>query len=299
MPSLSDLLTRVRTLLAGGAAVVALGSGWYLVGPETADAPVIRVAAFNIQVFGKTKAGKADVMEVLAQIAREFDVLVVQEIRDATETVADRFLDEINGTPGPRYAMFESARLGRTASKEQYVVYYVPARVELLDAFVQPDPDDEFEREPIIATFRSGNFDFTLVAVHIKPTDADNELAALVDVVGTLLTDRPDEQDVILLGDFNADCRYLDEDDLTHDLRGPGFHWAIENDMVTTTTGSGCTYDRIILRDATLSEYAVGSAQVFYFDQEYGLTDQDFVRSISDHYPVYAEFATTSADDDP
>ena len=51
---------------------------------------VVRVGAFNIQVFGDTQAGKPDVMSVLAQVAQEFDVLLVQEVRDADQDVADR-----------------------------------------------------------------------------------------------------------------------------------------------------------------------------------------------------------------
>ena len=147
MPDNRSLLVRVRELLAGGAVVLALGGGWYLVGPPEQEAPVIRVAAFNIQVFGKTKAGKPEVMDVLARVAREFDIVVVQEIRDASEEVADRFLERINAEPGPQYAMYEGPRLGRTISKEQYVAYYVPSRVELLEADVFSDPDDVFERD--------------------------------------------------------------------------------------------------------------------------------------------------------
>lgn len=107
--------------------VLALGGGWYLVGPPQEEGPVIRVAAFNIQVFGKTKAGKPEVMDVLARVARGFDIVVVQEVRDASETVADRFLERINEEPGPRYAMYEGSRLGRTVSKEQSIAYYIPS----------------------------------------------------------------------------------------------------------------------------------------------------------------------------
>ena len=299
MPDNGSLADRVRALLAGGGVVLVLGGGWYLVGPPEEPGPVVRVAAFNVQVFGQAKAGKPEVMELLARVAREFDVVLVQEVRDASEEVADAFLEEINALPGPPYAMWEGRRLGRTISKEQYVAYYAPARVELLDAGIFPDPADRFEREPLVATFRAGSFDFTVVAIHVKPDSARVELAALADVAAALLADSPAEQDVILLGDFNADCSYFEEDDSTHALRDPAFHWAIGNEWDTMIT-SDCTYDRIVLRQGATAgaEYIPGSARVFYFDQELGITDPDLVRSVSDHYPVFAEFVTVRPDDD-
>ena len=51
---------------------------------------VVRVGAFNVQVFGDTKAGEPEVMSVLALVAQEFDVLLVQEMRGAEQDVADR-----------------------------------------------------------------------------------------------------------------------------------------------------------------------------------------------------------------
>ena len=45
-----------------------------------------RIGAFNIQVFGKSKAGKPEVMDVLAKIIRTYDVVAIQEIRDKDQT---------------------------------------------------------------------------------------------------------------------------------------------------------------------------------------------------------------------
>jgi hypothetical protein len=52
--------------------------------PSTDD--TITIAAFNIQILGKSKREKTEVMDVLARTVREFDVVLVQEIRDASET---------------------------------------------------------------------------------------------------------------------------------------------------------------------------------------------------------------------
>jgi hypothetical protein len=59
------------------------------------------------------------------------------------------------------------------------------------------------------------------------------------------------------------------------------------------------TYDRIVVLDSTLThEYIAGSAQVFHFDNAYGLNNQTFVSEISDHYPVFAKYKTNLVDDD-
>ncbi len=49
-----------------------------------------------------------------------------------------------------------------------------------------------------------------------------------------------------------------------------------------------CTYDRIIITETTVEDYA-GNAGVFRFDTEYGLT-RDQAEKVSDHYPVFGEF---------
>ncbi len=59
------------------------------------------------------------------------------------------------------------------------------------------------------------------------------------------------------------------------------------------------TYDRMVMMNATLNhEYVSGSAAVFYFDTEYGISDENLVWNVSDHYPIYAKFRTDLADDD-
>ena len=64
-------------------------------------------------------------------------------------------------------------------------------------------------------------------------------------------------------------------------------------------TKTDWTYDRVVMADATHGyEYVADSAKVFYFDQEYGIDDQEFVWSVSDHYPIYTEFKIGLADDD-
>ncbi|UCH70264.1 MAG: endonuclease/exonuclease/phosphatase family protein [Candidatus Bathyarchaeota archaeon] len=260
----------------------------------------ITIAAFNIQVFGRSKRQKDDVMNVLVNITREFDVVLIQEIRDSSEETIPYFLNEINEIEGPKYAFVRSDRLGRTTSKEAYAYLYNTETVDFIEGsdYVYNDVDDVFEREPYIASFRSGNFDFTLVGIHTKPDDARLEIGNLTYVVSSVLSENPVEKDIIVLGDFNADGRYFNENDLTNLFKTSKYYWVIANDM-DTMTKTDYTYDRIVLMNATYSyEYIEESSAVFYFDTEYEINNATLVESVSDHYPIYAEFKTDLADDD-
>lgn len=287
---------RIRELVAAGVLIVTVGTGAVLSGGSGVTAGAIRIAAFNIQVFGQTKASNDSIMDVLARVVRSFDVVLVQEVRDRDELVADRFLDRINRDTDPPFAMIEGPRLGTTSSKEQYVIYYRPGIVSFVDSFTVPDVDQRFEREPLVARFQAGFFDFRLVGVHIKPDHAYDELAALAEVADALVDST--EGDVILLGDFNADCSYFRETDMSHPLKAASYHWVI-SDSARTAVASGCTYDRIVLGDGTYGgEYVPNTAQVYRYDTEFGITDSAFVRRVSDHFPIYAEFRITGPDDD-
>ena len=259
-----------------------------------------KIAAFNIQVFGRAKRQKEDVMAVLTKIVREFDIVLVQEIRDSSEQTAPYFLQRINEMEGPKYNYIRSERLGRTTSKEAYAYFYNSETIEFIQGsdYIYNDVNDVFEREPYVASFKSGNFDFTLVGVHTKPDDAYYEISNLTLVVSSIQEVRPNEKDIIVMGDLNADGTYFDEDDISSPFRASEFYWLITNNM-DTMTKTDYTYDRIVLLNTTLNhEYVAGTASVFYFDQEYGIDNATFVGEISDHYPVFAEYETNLVDDD-
>ena len=280
-----------------------------LLGPsEPEDTPVdpgltpaddtITIAAFNIQILGKTKREKTEVMDVLARTVREFDIVLVQEIRDVSETTVPIFLDIINALDGPEYAFIRSERLGRTTRKKAYSYFYNTQTVSYLNgtAYVWDDEGDIFERDPYIAGFVAEEFDFTLVGIHSKPDDAVNEIGSLTLVFDAIKAGQND-QDIIALGDFNADGTYYDEDDDSQPLRDSIYHWMVSND-VDTMTKTDWTYDRIVMLNSTYSsEYVLDSTEVYCFNDVYGL-NQAFTEEVSDHFPVFAEFKVDGPDDD-
>jgi len=135
-------------------------------------------------------------------------VVAIQEVRNKEQNVIPTLLSYVNDAD-TEYDYIMSERLGRTGSKEQYAFVYDTKTVDLIpdSSYVTDDPDDVFEREPFVAFFRSGNFDFKVVNNHIKPDDVPAELSQLAAVINDIY-DSSSEKDVLVLGDMNADGSY-------------------------------------------------------------------------------------------
>jgi endonuclease/exonuclease/phosphatase (EEP) superfamily protein YafD len=150
------------------------------------------------------------------------------------------------------------------------------------------DPDDRLHREPLVACFRTRNappqqaFTFTLVNIHTDPDEVPQELAALADVIRAVRNDGRREDDVLLLGDLNADERML-----AGLAQATGCSLVVSG--VPTNTRGSKTYDNILYARNATAEYTQQWG-VVDFAREYQLTDQQALE-VSDHRPIWAEFS--------
>ncbi len=256
--------------------------------PVRREGETIKIGSFNIQVFGTSKVNKPVVMDYLARIARNFDVLAVQEIRSKDQDILPRFVDKINET-GRSYDYVIGPRLGRTDSKEQYAFVFDTASVEVdrTQLYTVDDPDDLLHREPLVGWFRvrgpppESAFTFSLVNIHTDPDETDMELDVLDDVMRAVRNDGRNEDDVILLGDLNVDDQHMG------DLANlSGVAWVISG--VPTNVRGTAMYDNIVFHSLATGEFT-GRAGVFDFMREYNLTIDEALE-ISDHLPIWAEF---------
>ncbi|XP_013419185.2 LOW QUALITY PROTEIN: deoxyribonuclease-1-like [Lingula anatina] len=254
----------------------------------------LKIAAFNVQIFGKTKMSKEEVVDILVQIVQRYDIILIQEIRDVSQESIYELLSLVNQQGGHSYSMELSERLGRSRVKEQYAFLYRDESATVLESYQYDDgPDDgsdAFEREPFFVKFRSliSGVEFVLCTLHAKPTDAVNELNALADVVSIDVANKWPTDDVLVLGDLNADCNYVR--DLTCSalsLRCSPFTWLIPDDADTTVSTTDCAYDRFVARGQDLVD-GISNVSVFRFDLEYGLTNEE-AKAVSDHYPIELE----------
>jgi exonuclease III len=249
----------------------------------------VRIASFNIQVFGTTKAAKPHVMDVLARIVRNFDIVAVQEIRSKDEDLLPNFVDLINAT-GSQYDYVIGQRLGRTSSKEQYAFIFDMATIEVdrTQLYTVADPDDLLHREPLVGWFRVRGpspdqaFTFSLVNIHTDPDETDEELNVLDDVYRVVRDDGRQEDDVIILGDLNVDDRHLGELGQIS-----GITWLIS--ATPTNTRGTAQYDNIVFHRQATREFT-GRGGVFDFLRQYNLSLEEALE-VSDHLPIWAEFS--------
>jgi deoxyribonuclease-1-like protein len=255
--------------------------------------PTIRIATYNIQVFGDEKTKKPYVMQTLALVIRKFHVVAIQEIRTKDSYFLDSFLrDYVNADGKHFYDYIIGPRLGRSNSKEQYAFIYDTTAVEVnrQSIYTVNDPQDLMHREPLVALFRARGpapyeaFTFILVDVHTDPDETKEELDALADVYHAVRQASGGEDDIIILGDLNVDDQHLGRLG-----KIPGVRPIVTR--VFTNTRQNKLYDNIVVHQASTAEFT-GRWAVFDVRQ---LTNPpltlDQALMLSDHLPVWAEFS--------
>ncbi|XP_065427375.1 deoxyribonuclease-1-like 1 isoform X2 [Chrysemys picta bellii] len=235
-----------------------------------------RICAFNLQRFAGPKAAKVAVMDTLVKIVSRCDIAVLQEVMDAKGQAVPALISALH-------------RSGRT---------------QLLDSYVYLDENparpDAFAREPFVAHFSLPSKalpTLVLVPQHTVPKKAEAEIDALYDVFLDVQA-RWGTEDIMFLGDFNADCGYVAKKrwGQIRLRREPGFRWLIGDAADTTVRNSTrCAYDRIVVHgERCLALVVPGSAQPFDFPGTFGLTETQALE-VSDHYPVEVQLELNAA----
>lgn len=253
------------------------------------DKESIRIASFNIQVYGTSKVSNEPVMEILARTIRQFDIVAIQEVRAKSQDVVPELVKLVNSS-GRKYDFVIGERQGRTTSKEQYAYVFDSERIEVdrNQLYSIHDPEDLLHRPPFVAWFRVRGpppeqaFTFTLVNIHTDPDEVSDEVNVLDDVFHLVRDDGRGEDDVIVLGDLNADDQHLGEFGAIS-----GIVAAISG--VPTNTRQTKQYDNLVFHMPATGEYRNRSG-VFDFMREYNLTQEQALQ-VSDHLPVWAEFS--------
>jgi len=205
-------------------------------------------------------------MAFYADVIDDYDIVFVQEIRDASQTAFPRLCQLLEG-----YQCAASSRAGRSTSKEQYGVIYRDGIVVEGWTDYNPDPQDRWERPPLEVVFDAHGYTFTAYNIHTKPDDVKTELQYLEATVSNV-------GDVIVLGDLNADCDYYDAE---REPEFDGWVWTVGDDEDTTVSQTNCAYDRIIANSDT-------SSKVW----RSGIYKDGITSGVSDHYLVWVELRT-------
>ncbi|CAH8521633.1 unnamed protein product [Schistosoma rodhaini] len=253
----------------------------------------VKIGSFNIQVFGRKKVSQKDVLKVLVQILSRYDLVVIQEIRDARDTSFKHLVNELNEYAGGIYKSILSEKLGRTRSKEQYGLIYRPTLFTIGEMVTFLHQKNLFERPPMAVQIfmkHSAINIFGLIVIHLDPDSVVQEANQLYTSVKEVMK-MWNIQNLIILGDMNADCGYLSKKKMSqlHLRKDTEFTWAIPDKHDTTLGKGDCAYDRIIIHGKQLKQaIKPGSTKAYQFPIELNISNQ-LAKQVSDHYPIEME----------
>ena len=245
-----------------------------------------------------------------AEVIQQFDVIALQEIKSIDGL--ENLLACVEAISVEDWKFIKSPLVGEGDAAKFYAFMYRTASVAYIEessgVYQELMPDD-FAREPFYASFRAGEFDFTLVTVHAiwgdSPALRTAECQRLADVWKHIQSRDLLENDIVLLGDFNRDRP-------THSAFEPMTQAGIVpllfgsttwTTYSTKTTSIGANwYDNIWVDLAHTGKEFTGESGVDYVYLRYFSEAEwphlEVRKRISDHCPVWAIFDTTT-DDDP
>ena len=264
----------------------------------------LRLGAWNLEHFGsRNDPPRTDEdVQAIADYIRDLDVQVLA----VSEINGEKPLGELVKRIGSewKFVLGTSGHVGQEGQVAPGVLWD-NSRVEMLGAGELSELSERgsaglvFHRAPVVAAFRerAGGPDFRVVSVHLKagrtPEDFDRRTAegkSLRAYLEKLASDESQDDDIVVLGDFNHDTSAGEADAWT------------DGGFAKFLTGRGRSiihFDRQIdhaVPLGTFEEIREGSFAVHNRD---GLADpKKWRNTYSDHFPVTVQLEAVP-DDDP
>ena len=267
-------------------------------GVRVSEQSDLRLAAWNIRIMSNKSRTDAELMEIARTLA-DYDFIAIVELRD--EAVLKR-TQRILLQMGKAYDYQFSPAVGRGV-KERYAFLYKKDLVSVVSpGELYPDAadgKDDFSRDPYWATFRAGEFDFSVIAVHVIWGDTVGprkaEVRALAGVYKYVQAANGAEDDVLLVGDFNRNP--TDADAYSRIMAIPSMTRLFELPQKSHIRDSSL-YDNIFFQSDYVTEYLNRSGIDRFDETDFGNDDKAANLAVSDHRPVWAVFSVTQDDDD-
>ncbi|KAK1902125.1 Deoxyribonuclease-1 [Dissostichus eleginoides] len=206
----------------------------------------MKIAAFNVLRLGWNKVNKEDVRDIIIEIMSEYSVVLLLEVRTGGgHGTAPNTLMTMEITEGIHTACCAVNLWDRRVDRRS-----LSTSTERKKSWFDPGPHQTNGH-------RSG---------------AD----ALHDVVEDV-RERWQNDNIMILGDFNADRPYLsNEKKETLSISSAPYHWLIDDDVNTMTSNNNKhAYDRIVVYGERMLEAIVpDSAKAYNFKEELNLTQE-------------------------
>jgi len=264
----------------------------------------LNVATWNIREFGKKPRSDAAI-HYIAEILGQFDLVSIAELRG---NLGD--LGRVLAILGPYWRVIYSdaleddggndERLGfvydkRAVAFTGFAASATAPRTRSGDVFV---PGFNWWREPFMASFSAGSFDFVLLAAHAQwgtPAGRTAELQSLADWLDLKRNEKTCvDKDFIVVGDFNLESPAQLAALTSKGLQMPS---ALKSKTYGTNLAQNKRYDQILQypdypqsftnQGGILDFFTGGTADLFP-----GLAKDAFTFQLSDHLPLWMQINT-------
>jgi endonuclease/exonuclease/phosphatase family metal-dependent hydrolase len=275
--------------------------------PQAWANQTIKIATWNIRDLSTNSRSDFELLQI-SYILQNYDFIAIQEVND--QEVMLRLVYWLKVLDNS-YGSLSSPPSGTASEKEHYTFLYRKKSIKRLGSWKLAEGD--FARPPFIASFKAGNFDFTVISIHVCFTcnglgeeGRRLEIQRLTLLYSNLLNGQ--EKDLLLMGDFNLEPN----DDAFLNLQAIGSTQPI----LTCETDEDCTrfsttretnlFDNMWFDRDHVNEYA-NEHGIFNFDEELfedpsgNSSDyrERYARlAVSDHRPIWAKFRIDLIDDD-
>lgn len=220
------------------------------------------------------------------------DLVFLQEVMNTS--VPGQIAAELTRISGYPWSYAVTGLIGRTTYKEAYAVLYRTDRVSIVSASVWSDAGDKFEREPFVVKVRdrATAADFTFIDWHTvfgTTSERAAEIALIGSVFQSIQSSDATDQDVVLLGDHNADATSTWWASFKTLSPAPAY----QVNVATSLNSSGqyaSAYDHFWYQPAYLTELSSAG-------RDYVYDPLAFYQTLSDHAPVWLKLYSSSDTD--
>ena len=255
----------------------------------------IRVASFKMNAESSIQSDPS-AMQVLTHLCSQFDIVAFQEINGRSDAwLAELGKNVAAATQGAVQFRALSDRSKIEMGQPQFAILFNTNALTLDQSqwYSVNDPDNLLAREPLVGWFRTRGiptdeaFTFTLANIQLDNHRPDLELAYVGELFRAIRNDGRGEDDVIIVGNFNAGDRGLSP------LRKKaGLNWVVFD--MPTSTDKAHQFDNLVFSPTATVEFT-GQGGVLDFLAAYNLK-YDQAIAISEHMPIWAEFSATEGD---